>query len=171
MNSPAFSLLERKKKLIDCATKAFAHFVGLPKDVRPDDKERTGIQVLVREPGTRNLVYFSVGQPSEAAMFFAVEKAVRAETLMHPTSQQSEKADVMKFRGSVRFTADGKTYQASVSGLMADEDVAVAVKILSFLFGKSSRNVCGGIINDGGFLPDRFVVSGNYLYDFVMKEI
>ena len=66
----------RRQEITDVATEMFQKFINLPKDVRPDDKERSGIQVLVWQPGTRNLVLTSVKEPSEAARFFAIEKAV-----------------------------------------------------------------------------------------------
>ena len=65
--------------------------------------------------------------PSEAAQFFAIEKAVRSETLGHSTSQNSEDYPKMKFPGSVTVF----NYQVSVSGLKVDEDVFIAVVILS----------------------------------------
>ncbi len=67
--------------LLDFAENLFDDLIALPKDIRPDDKERTGVKILIREIGTRNIIFESIGKPSEASQFFAIEKAVRSETL------------------------------------------------------------------------------------------
>jgi hypothetical protein len=124
---------------------------------------------LVRQPGTRDLVFFSVGQPPEASMFFASEKAARSEALGDLTSQNSEDPDKTRYRGSVKFVGE-RTLQVSVSGLKPDEDVAIAIKILSSFFNVPARNICRLTSERGGIFPVCFVVEGNYLYDFIKEN-
>src|SRR6056297_2452844 len=94
-------LNEKRQDIIAVATELFEKFVNMPKNVRPDNKERTGIQVLVWQPGTRNFLMVSVGEPSEAARFFAVEKAVRSLQNGDVSSGNSADPDIMQFSGSV----------------------------------------------------------------------
>ncbi len=163
-------LQEIKQELIRVATDGFNTLINLPKEIRGDDKERTGIQVLVREPGTRNLVFFSVGNPSEYAMFFSAEKAVRSHIHGDYASQNSADPKKMEFAGSITVTIEGITLQASASGTKAEEDVALMVKALACIFNLSTKNVCFLIETKGGRLPDCFSLRGHYLRKFLNLE-
>ncbi|MBP7846222.1 MAG: hypothetical protein KA007_02170 [Candidatus Pacebacteria bacterium] len=136
--------------LLDFAEMLFDNLISLPKDVRPDDKERTGIKILIREIGTRNIIFESIAKPSEAAQFFAIEKAVRSETLGHATSQNSENPEKMKYAGSVT----AFNYQVSVSGLKADEDVFIAIAVMAKFLDESIESVIFDIEDKGGLLPE-----------------
>jgi hypothetical protein len=154
--------------LNDVAQYYFDKIVELPKEIRSDDKERTGIKYLIREIGTRNLILDSVGKPSEAAQFFAIEKAVRSETLGHATSQNSADPDKMKFPGSVTMNYLNKTFlQCSVSGLKGEEDVFVAVVLLANAFKVPVSYVIEMVELSGGELPWQFKKEGHYLYDLL----
>ncbi|PKM91293.1 hypothetical protein CVU82_01695 [Candidatus Falkowbacteria bacterium HGW-Falkowbacteria-1] len=163
------NLDERRLDIISVATKAFEIITRIPNDVRKDDKERTGIQVLVRQPGTRNLVFVSIKEPSEAAKFFSAEKAVRSDLRFEMTSQESEDPKKLQFPGSVMIEVeDGHFLQASISGLQSEEDVAVAIAILSSLLSTIPSDLCERIRAQGGELPSCFEEEGHYLYE---KEI
>ncbi len=144
----------------------------MPKDVRPDDKERTGVQVLVWEPLIRNLVTVSIKEPSEAARFFAVEKAVRAFTNLDFSSENSAFPDYMMFAGSVSLPigySDIDMLVASTSGLKAKEDVAISVAILSEITGLSIIDVCKNIDNSGGCLPNWYHEENKVYFQFLFK--
>jgi hypothetical protein len=157
-------LNEKRQDIIAVATELFEKFVSMPWDVRSDNKERTGIQVLVWEPGTRNLVMVSIKEPSEAARFFAVEKAVRSIQYGHMSSENSADPDIMQFPGSVSIFPNNfsgideeeGTLTASVSGLKAEEDVAISVAILAKIVKSPFYLVCEKIIQHDGALPDWF---------------
>lgn len=137
------------------ANSLFNEITNLSKEIRPDDKERTGVQIMIREIGTRNLMFQSIQKPSEAAQFFSVEKAVRSATLGHAASQNSEDPDKMQFAGSVTITLpDGTQYQASISGLKAPEDVGIAIVLLSYAVQWSVAAVIQNIKDHNGMLPD-----------------
>ena len=162
-------LSEKKGLLIGHSLKIFDGIVGLPTNIRPDEKERTGIQVLVRVPGTRNLVFFSVGSPSEFAQFFAAEKAVRSDLFGHTSSETSQDWDEMRFPGSVTVKTDDAFYQASVSGLKAEEDVFIAIKLLSLILKETFFDVYENIAKLGGELPECLIEEGHYLCDLSKK--
>lgn len=134
------NLNDRRQNIIDIASEIFNKILLI--DGRQDDKVRTGIQILVREVDTRNLVFISMAEPSEAAKFFAIEKAVRSGVLCDATSQDSEDCSRFQFSGSIMLDlanlADHPEnvglFQASVSGLKPEEDVLVAMVILAKLF-------------------------------------
>lgn len=155
-------LNKKRQDIITVATELFEKFVNMPKDVRPDDKERTGIQVLVWEPGTRNLVMVSVGEPSEAAKFFVVEKAIRSDILCDASSGNSEYVDAMQFAGSLSvFLAElpggsednAGVLIASTSGLTGEEDVAVSAAVLAVVTGSSFVQICDNVDEHEGKLP------------------
>lgn len=153
-------LNSKRQDIIAVATEMFEKFVGMPKSVRPDDKERTGIQVLVWEPGTRNLVMASIKEPSEAAKFFVVEKAVRSHVNGHSSSANSEVITELQFAGSLSVLLDELSGHeddvyllASTSGLTAEEDVAVSVAILSKIMGATFAEICDSVREYGGQLP------------------
>jgi len=162
------NLNDRRQEIIDVATEAFEIITGLPKNIRQDEKERTGIQVLVIQPGTRNLVYVSIKEPSEAAKFFAAEKAVRANILSDVSSGNSENLESMQFSGCISVFVDelvegmpDKMLQASVSGLNSEEDVTIAVLILAKLLKVKPYDICKNIISNFGRLPNFFYEDAN----------
>ena len=152
-----------RAEIISKATELFEKIVNVPVEIRPDTSVRTGIQIFMREVGTRNSVFISIHKPSENAQTFSVEKAVRSETLGHYSSQNSEDPYQMKFRGSVTIDFATEKYQSSVSGLQGDEDVAVAVILLSLIFGLSVQFVIKKIMDKKGQIPECFFEKGHYL--------
>ena len=154
-------------KLVMVATNLFNEIISLPPSIRKDEKERTGIQVFIREPGTRNLVFFSVESPSAAAMTFSVEKAIRSYLHGDSSSENSADPDRMEFQGSVTVDIDGVKLQASVSGLFGEEDTLVAVKVLAYIFDVTSLEICKNIMEHDGKLPIRFFTEGDYLCKFI----
>ncbi|HBA36858.1 TPA: hypothetical protein DCZ15_03210 [Candidatus Falkowbacteria bacterium] len=155
-------LNEKRQDIIAVATEVFEKFVSMPKSVRPDDKERTGIQVLVWEPGTRNLVMVSIKEPSEAARFFAIEKAVRSHILSNMSSADSAHPSTMEFPGSLSIFLDELSghedeeglLRASTSGLTAEEeDAAVSAAVLAKVTGNSFVEICDNVNSYGGRLP------------------
>jgi hypothetical protein len=167
-NFSIFSSPTTRAWLNDVAQFLFDSIVELPKEIRPDDKERTGIKFLIREIGTRNLILDSVSKPSEAAQFFAIEKAVRSETLGHTSSQNSSDPDKMKFPGSITMNYLNKTFlQCSVSGLKGEEDVFVAVVLLARAFNVPVSYVIKMVELRGGELPWQFKKEGHYLYEML----
>ena len=155
-------LNSKRQEIFDTALKLFEKFVSMPQSLRPDDKERTGIQVVAWQPDSRNLVLSSIKTPSEAAQFFAIEKAVRSATKNHVSSENSANFSIMRFPGSVSVWLDellesgfggDAAITVSTSGLKAEEDVAISVAILAKITGKSFVDVCNNIILFGGILP------------------
>lgn len=170
-------LNEKRQDIISVATEVFEKFVGMPKDVRPDDKERTGIQVLVWEPGTRNLVMVSIKEPSEAARFFAVEKAVRSHVLSDMSSDNSAHPPTMQFAGSLsvfinelpRSGGGEGILRASTSGLTAEEDAAVSAAVLAKVTGNSFVEICDSVNDFGGELPDWYDEEDRGYFQFLFE--
>lgn len=160
-------LAKLRSDIYRCALKAFEDITGLSGDIRKDEKKRTGIQVFVRVPNTDNFVYFSVNEPPELSKVLAVEKADRAWLMSDCSSQNSENPDEMRFRGCLMAQFMGDYCQASISGLKGDEDVAIAVKILSLLSKAPPNIVRISILNSGGKLPKCFGDKDHYLYKFL----
>jgi len=154
-------LNSKRQEIVAVATEVFEKFVNMPKSVRPDDKERTGIQVLVWEPGTRNLVMVSIKEPSEAARFFAVEKAVRSHIFLDMSSENSAHPRMMQFAGSLSVflkklpghEAEEGILRASTSGLTAEEDAATSAAVLAKILKVSFLEICNSVNSFDGDLP------------------
>lgn len=170
-------LNQKRQDIIAVATEIFEKFINLPKDQRPDEKERTGIQVLVWQPGTRNLVIVSVGKPSEAAQFFAIEKAVRSRVLSDMSSQNTEHEPSLQYAGSVSvFLNELEGHHgeegilcASVSGLKAEEDAAISAAVLAKVTGTSFLDICNSVNNYSGYLPDWYEGERDY-FEFLFQN-
>jgi len=155
-----------RNEITAAASRCFIHLVSLPESVRKDEKKRTGIQVLVREPGTRNLVYESIYEPSEAAKFFSVEKAVRSYLRGDVSSTNSENPEKMEYTGSITYVVIvGEKYlQVSVSGLKAEEDVTIAIIVTAAVVKVPPLDIMKRIQEMGGKLPDVLFDKDGYLY-------
>lgn len=161
---------QRRYQITLAASKAVQEILDVPPHIRNDEKQRTGIQVLVREPDTRNLVFLSIGKPSEAAQFFAVEKAVRSHLHGHMASANSEDTLKMQYSGSVtcELSDDGTLLQASVSGMKAEEDVTIAIFVLASILEVPPINICALIRARGGELPECLRNPEHYLHKLIV---
>ncbi len=161
----------KRNELIALATKWYDAIVSLPAEIRTDEKTRTGVQVLLRQIGTRNQVFFSVHHPSEDAMFFCAEKGVRSEIEGDLTSGESANPEICRFGGSVTLMIGGVAYQASVSGLNSFEDVALALIMLSRLTGFPPAAILEQILAENESIPEEFNDKDNFLYELVNSYI
>ncbi len=157
------NLSEKREEIVTKATELFDKIVNLPEEIRPDTSARTGIQIFMREIGTRNSIFISIHEPSENAQTFSVEKAVRSETLGDYSSQNSEDPSQMKFRGSITVDFARDRYQSSVSGLKGEEDAAVGVIILSLALGISVKALIERVMAKNGQIPECFFEKDHYL--------
>jgi len=155
---------EKIVQLQNVAKSWYEMIMGLPADIRQDDKERTGIAVLILEPDTRNMVMFEVEQPSMAASFFRVEKAVRSNLFQDPSSGNSANPSLFRFPGSFTASFDGVTLQASVSGAKGEEDAFISAMLLASAFHQPVDKVLRNIKNSKGEIPPQFFQKDHYLY-------
>ena len=159
--------LEAKRaSLVQKAAEMYSRIMAIPPEIRKDEKERTGIAVVAVVSATPNVVVFSIGNPPDRSIFFATEKAVRSDIFDHQTSQESKNLEKMKFPGSISMRIDGIIYRVSISGLKAEEDVAVAIHLLSIIIGLIPNAVRIAL---EGKLPDCFSDSNHYLFDLVRE--
>lgn len=174
------NLNEKRNEVFEIASELFEKFTNMPKTVRTDEKERTGVQVVVWEPGTRNLIMVSVGEPSEAARFLAVEKAVRANAYADGTSSESEVASLNRFAGALSIFWDfGETEKgqgrseifASTSGLKSEEDVAISIAVLAKITGKKFSEICDIIFHCDGQLPTWYDSGNRSYFGFLFEEL
>jgi hypothetical protein len=162
-----------KKGITAFAEILFGKITILPAHIRPDDKERTGIQILVRELSplniiTSNIVVISVRQPSDAAQHLVHEKAVRSAMYGDSASQNTADSNKLQYAGCVTFTLpDARKIQVSTSGLKAEEDVAVAIVLLAYILNCGIKEVVKNILDSGGKLPEFITKPPHYLFDFL----
>lgn len=174
--------LSEKRELVQAlGTQLFEHLTKLPSNIRQDEKERAGICIVAREIETRNLIIVSIKDPSEAARFFAIEKSVRTECYNTLTSQDSECPEKMQFAGCISYSLNNNksdladVLHISVSGLKAEEDVAVAIIIMSRILVVRISDVINNIkeiaetFDENGLLPNELFDKNHYLYDLLKK--
>lgn len=165
------NLLSQKHDLQNLAKEIFDYLVGLPQDVRPDEKPRTGIQVLLRDPDyqSEELITFPVYKPSDRAQYFVMEKSLRTELYGDVTSQNSEKETEKKFRGCITVSLEDCMFHCSVSGLYGSEDVAIAIILSARATELSINDVMVNIGARGGKMPVEFYQEGHYLAELLNK--
>jgi len=174
------NLSEKRELIQKLGKELFDRITKIPTEVRTDDKPRTGIQIIARELRTRNIVMESIYEPSEAARFFAVEKTVRTECFCDKTSQESQISEQMRFAGnvSIYYYDTELEIHVSVSGLKAEEDVLIAIIILSRVIEKTVDEVIDHYkkyaksrnkYSISKYLPDQLFDENNYL-NAVLEE-
>lgn len=153
------NLQEKRPELVDAAE---GYFHVITNMVREDDKVRTGIQVVIRDlEDLNNMVCFPVGKPPDRSVHLASEKGTRALLKGHKTSYESRDPEKMQYGGSVQVTINGKTFQASVSGLKEEEDIAVATMLLSCVLDSNSTKIYEEVVASGGIMPE---FTGKFCY-------
>jgi len=125
------------------------------------------MQIYIREPDTRNLIFAPIFNPTCAAQAFSVEKAVRSHLLGDFSSQNSANPEKMQFAGSVTVYLVGVYIQVSSSGLLTPEDVAISVMLQARIWQLSPAHICEHIQKNGGLLPECFDDGNHYLYPLV----
>lgn len=170
-------LNSRRQEIIALAEQLFNEITSLPPEIRPDEKPRTGIAVLVIDPNDQNnMLYFTIGEPSERARYLAVKKAVSSFIYSDVSSKNKENPLYLDFPGSLTFIDEGVgdfdiwTCQASVSGLKGEEDVAISTMILADIFQLTPRDVLINIKKNFGQLPKEFSQEGHYLRKILKLE-
>jgi hypothetical protein len=163
------NLISFHPKMLALANALYSEIIALPREVRLDDKERTGIAIFMREIGTRDLITGSVANPSEAAKVFAVEKAVRSAVLEHYSSQNSADPEKLQYPGSLTIDLDGLKIQASISGLQSDEDAVASLILLAHYSGWSVKACIDHIQERKGELPVVIFEPEHYLRKVLVK--
>mgnify|MGYP007093113232 CR=1 FL=1 len=160
--------LEEKKSAIRyLGNQLFTMITRLPREIRKDTKPRTGIQIFTRVIGTRNQISLPIRKPSKDAKIFVVEKSVRTEIKAHKTSQDSRDPSKQRYGGCISIFLGEDELHVSISGLKEEEDVAVAIIIMSKITGIGVDEVIKEILTDGGKLPDELFREGHYLNDLL----
>ncbi len=136
-------------------------------DIRRDVKPRTGIATCLWEKQVDDMDYFTVELPSVRARILAVEKLVRTKEAGDYSSANTAIESQQKYPGCVAIPMSKQTIYVSVSGLKSEEDVALSVLILAYLFQIAPRYVCKIIRQNYGILPVEFDDPNHYLYKFV----
>lgn len=163
----SINLDEKKTAIVYAGNKLFTYLVKLPQDVRPDKQKRTGIQVFAKIIGTRNQVSLSVKKPSKDAKVFAVEKSVRTECYADKTSWNSRDVNKQRYGGCVSIFLGEYEFHVSVSGLKEEEDVCIAIIIMSKISGIGIDEILHEIKEDGGEMPEGMYQAGHYLNDLL----
>ncbi|MDR0860516.1 MAG: hypothetical protein LBO09_06155 [Candidatus Peribacteria bacterium] len=159
-------LSEKREEIQILAEELFKKIIGLDPKVRIDTKERKGVQVFCCVPGSRNLLILRVGEPSEAAQFFSIEKAVRTDLSDDMTSDESAEEKLCRFPGAVAFNGSKEENPdlwviVSTSGLLGAEDSVISCIIQGKIWGISPREIIADL--RGFRLSEGITQEGHYL--------
>ena len=155
---------KRKEEIVKFAETLFAQMWNLTKMYKPEEKKSLGIRVYLHElKNDKNFVLFSVLQPSIEAEILVIANAVRAETLGHYSSQNSENPKEGKTAGSVTLNLNFDKFQASVTGLTPEQNAFCAVVLLAYATEQNVGFVVREILDHAGELPSSFFEKGHYL--------
>ncbi len=150
--------LDTQRRVIESlGIRLFKLILFYSQDERKDEKERTGIKILVRQIHSRNMTFVDVGKPSDLTLFFVSEKSARMEYFGHRSSQEGQNQEKFHFAGALSYAQ----FHVSVSGLQAHEDAAVAFVILAKLFNLTFDQMKGNFPK--GSLPVEFDNPDSYL--------
>ena len=159
--------IEMRQDILDLGLKLFTEIIKIPQSIRPDDRERTGIQILIKEIGTRNIFLEPIMHPSIAAQHFANEKAIRLELSGQYSSANTENERVLRYEGAVAVDYGKYKIVSSICGLKSQEDVLIAIVLLAFVTGQRSQNVINQIVLKKGKLPKFLFNANHYLYEVI----
>lgn len=164
------NLAEKREELSALAHELFQKITGLDPTIRKDVKERKGIQVVCCVPGTRNLIVIPVGQPTETAQFFSIEKAVRTDLSDDMTSDESANEKLCQFIGAVAYDGEKEEHEelyviVSTSGLLGIEDSAISCILQGKIWGIPPREVIEKLRDIR--LSSELFQPGHYLYEII----
>lgn len=159
-------LFVMQKSIEAIASDAYHLIYMTPDKMRPKGAEKNGVVVLVRYPDDDQKIIFGVRYPGDESYFYAIEQAIRMETLGHSSSVNSVDFRKGKRAGCLAIKKQGKTVQVSVHGLEPAENVHLAATILAFVAEISPAQVCREVRENGGELPEEFFIEKHYLFKF-----
>lgn len=159
------NLIEQRESLIELATKLFNYATELPyeeKWLKSKEKKSRGIQIFVYELKNKdNLVFNSIGEPSDFAKIFAVQQAVKAEILGHHFASRKEP-------GVLSVLYKDTSIWASTAGLMEDENAVISLFLLAKVTDCKPGDMIKYILSNKGELPNCFLnVRQHYIYELI----
>ena len=157
--------VKKQSRLIsEIGYRLFDHITYLSEDIRQEKESSTGIYILVRQVGKANRVMVSIKQPSDDSLYCAIANSVKTECFGQKTSQDSETNELMEFAGCISCYHGNEEYHVSVFGLKPEENVVVAIAIMSRMLKTSIQRVTAEITGDGGLLPAGIFNEESYLH-------
>ncbi|MDR0282971.1 MAG: hypothetical protein LBI53_06950 [Candidatus Peribacteria bacterium] len=172
------NLEERKDELINLAHKLFMDITALPKEVRNDEKERTGIAVFIAPRLCDNFIRFKIGTSSDRAIWYAQRKAKSLEKGDFLITRDFENPEHAIWAGGI--TTDGWVDETKnetnperlwlyigVSGLKAEEDEVVAIILAAAVLDVNSKKMVDHMIY--GEISENIRTKGHYLYEVVKR--
>ena len=164
------SILDKQRQaILDLATIVYDDILRSP--IRLDDKERTGIRVLVKIEGTKDMIFVDVYRPSEKTMYFASEKTIRCERDGLWSSGDNANLKEDKYHGCIVIVIGGKKVFISVSGLKEEEDTLVALFIGTYMTLSTLGDVMAVIMSHNGIIHDTILDKEYYLYPLMQPFI
>lgn len=159
-------LKENQLALTMLAHRVFDAFVSMPKNIRPDEKERTGAHIVVTHQD--EFLFVPVYLPSDRAIHYSHEKLVRAGINQHCSSQNTRDIKKKQFAGMLGiagFKGDAFSYvlQVSTSGLKEPEDVAMDIIFIAWFYNMSTSATKKMVASFGAELPEEFDDPNHYI--------
>lgn len=159
------NLEDLKERIANLVKKWLKVFLSLPTKDRPINEFNPEFQVVVRELGTQNIIFFTI-EPSGDVQFFNTNTALLA--IADEKRLPDGQIDMPELPpGNAVAVINGIELESIVIGLFPDENTFLAVMILANIAGDSPLQMCDYLSEKGIKLPDSFWGIDNYLHKFI----
>ena len=155
---------EQKDRAISIGEELFNKIIKFP---GRSDQERTGVQLLLSEVGTKNLLLVPIYSPSDEDSSWMIDIAEMSEDLDRFSSEDIGLVDA----GSVIVIIGNKMYLASALGLKPEDNVFFAIRMLSYLLEVTFDWTIANIKENGGKLPEQFDDEDHYLHKLIAQTM
>ena len=170
------NLRAREAEVKKLAEKLFLEITSLPKEVRGDDKEKTGIAVFIASRYSDNYLRFAIGTPSDRA-----SAQVKAEMLEFPdifTTRARDNPEQAIYAGGISTEGwyDDKKNETNpnrlwlnvgVSGLKPEENEVIAIILAATILEVNPREMVDWMIY--GPISEKITQVGHYLHEIIEK--
>jgi len=156
------NLSKQKDRAISLGEELFNKITKFP---GRSDQERTGVQLLISEIGTKNLLLVPIYSPSDEDSSWMIELAKMSEDLSNFSSENT----VLSNAGNVIVIIGNSMYLTSSLGLKPEDNVFFAIRMLSYLQEISVKWTIENSKANGSKLPKQFDDKGHYLYKLIAQ--
>jgi hypothetical protein len=178
LNKEIGNVSAREKEVKNLAEKLFMEITALPKEVRSDEKERTGISVFIAVKRSDNYIRFNIGTPSDRAIRYAQRKAEMLEFANIYTTRAWENPEKAIWAGGIATEGwigekENETNPnqhwllVGVSGLKSEEDETIAIILIATILKVNPKELLQAMIYHE--ISENITEKGHYLCEIIEK--
>ena len=168
----------REIEIKTLAEKVLSEIMKVPKEIRNNTKESTGVAVFLSPRQCDNYLRFNIGDPSDQDIRYSQRKAEMLDFTGYYTTRKHEDSEKAIYPGGI--STDGCIGEQpnetnpkklwlniGVSGLKPDEDETIAIIILAAILDVTPKEMVKNIVY--GPISENITRKGHYLYEIIQK--